>query len=361
MAQRRQLSPFNLAFLDIMFCGFGAVVLLVLLVNSQLVRSRNEQHEDLRAEVSRLEHEVQAGELYLEELQADLQASEEERAGIRDAIHQEREAMILLTGEMQSNKEQSRTRKKKVDTLAQELKKLDAEQIQLAQKIPVTQGSKARRFEGEGNRQYLTGLKLGGKRVLILIDGSASMLDTSVVNVIRRRNMDKATQLASKKWQQVQKTVRWLLANLPVSSSVQLMVFNTQPLLLTENKKNAWVPVTDKAVNGMLTRFRDMVPTGGTSLENAFAAASALQPRPDNILLLTDGLPTQGKTKPRKNLISGVQRGNFFAQAIKILPHGVPVNTVLFPMEGDPLAAISYWQLAILTRGSFFTPTADWP
>jgi len=111
----------------------------------------------------------------------------------------------------------------------------------------------------------------------------------------------------------------------------------------------------------MFARFRDIVPAGGTSLENAFAAASALQPRPDNIVLLTDGLPTQGTRKPRQNLISGVQRGKFFERAIKKVPPGVPINTILFPMEGDPLAAVLYWQLAIGTRGSFLTPTADWP
>ena len=50
-------------------------------------------------------------------------------------------------------------------------------------------GDKVREFVGDGNRQYLTGLKLGGERVLILVDGSASMLADNVVNAIRRRNM----------------------------------------------------------------------------------------------------------------------------------------------------------------------------
>jgi hypothetical protein len=360
MANRRQLSPFNLAFLDIMFCGFGAVVLLVLLVNSQLVNSRNQLHDDLRAEVNRLELEVRAGELYLGELQADLEADQEEQVSINDAIREQQQTIMLLTREMESNKEQSKNRKMKVDTLANELKKMDARQQQLPRTETVATGNKARRFEGEGNRQYLTGLKLGGKRVVLLIDGSASMLDSSVVNVIRKRNMSKANQLSSKKWQQVQKTVRWLLANLPPSSSVQLLVFNSKVQRLSADN-TSWVPVTDNAVQDMLVRFRDTVPSGGTSLENGFAAAAALQPKPDNIVLLTDGLPTQGKKPPRAKLISGGQRGKFFEQAIKKIPRGIPVNTILFPMEGDPLAPVLYWQLAINSKGSFFTPTADWP
>ena len=111
----------------------------------------------------------------------------------------------------------------------------------------------------------------------------------------------------------------------------------------------------------MLARFRDTLPAGGTSLENAFSAAAALAPRPDNIVLLTDGLPTQGRKKPRRSLISGEQRVKFFEQAVRKIPAGVPINTILFPMEGDPLAAVLYWQLAIRSKGSFFTPTSDWP
>jgi len=34
---RRKVSPFSLSFLDIMFCGFGAVVLLVLVLNHDTV------------------------------------------------------------------------------------------------------------------------------------------------------------------------------------------------------------------------------------------------------------------------------------------------------------------------------------
>ncbi len=40
---------------------------------------------------------------------------------------------------------------------------------------------------------------------------------------------------------------------------------------------------------------------------------------------------------------------------------GVPVNVILFPMEGDPMAASSYWKLAMRSGGSFLSPPEDWP
>jgi len=43
----------------------------------------------------------------------------------------------------------------------------------------------------------LTGIKLRGHRTLILLDASASMLDETLVNVLRMRNMDVASQRAA--------------------------------------------------------------------------------------------------------------------------------------------------------------------
>ena len=42
------------------------------------------------------------------------------------------------------------------------------ERIQQLKKLQADGGASAREFQGEGNRQYLTGLKLGGNRIAIL-------------------------------------------------------------------------------------------------------------------------------------------------------------------------------------------------
>jgi septal ring factor EnvC (AmiA/AmiB activator) len=78
MRRRKSLSPFNLSFLDIMFCGFGAVVLLVLVINADTIRSRKEQHEDLRGEVMRQELEIDVGRKHLVELKNSARAVDEE-------------------------------------------------------------------------------------------------------------------------------------------------------------------------------------------------------------------------------------------------------------------------------------------
>ena len=72
MRSRNNISSFNLSFLDIMFCGFGAVVLLVLIINANTISSRKEHHEDLRAEVVRIEKEIKIGQDHLVELKNSL-------------------------------------------------------------------------------------------------------------------------------------------------------------------------------------------------------------------------------------------------------------------------------------------------
>jgi hypothetical protein len=72
-------------------------------------------------------------------------------------------------------------------------------------------------------------------------------------------------------------------------------------------------------------------------------------------------LPTQGKTPPKSSMVSGEERRRNFLGAVGQLPIGIPVNTILFPMEGDPEAAALFWQFAMTTNGSFITPSRDWP
>ena len=73
---RRKITPFSLSFLDIMFCGFGAVVLLVLVLNHNTVKTREEVFTDLRAEVVMREKEVLVGETDLVEARNSLEKTD---------------------------------------------------------------------------------------------------------------------------------------------------------------------------------------------------------------------------------------------------------------------------------------------
>ena len=362
--KRRPVSPFSLSFLDIMFCGFGAVVLLVLILNNDTVQARNAVFANLRSEVVKLEREVIVGREGLVTAHNSLDQADQELVTMQGEAERVIETIKALEIEIARFQNQTLATRAHVNELTSDLKTLDEEKKRLGapQADERDSGVKVRKVKGEGDRQYLTGLKVGGKRVLILVDASASMLDETIINVIRRRNMDSASKRASAKWRRALKTADWLVSNLPSTARFQLYAFDTGANATLQGTDGSWLKAAErKHVDGAVDGLARIVPAGGTSLYHAFAVAAKLSPKPDNILLVTDGLPTQGRAKPKATTVSAAERLKHFQAAAKALPSGVPVNTVLLPMEGDAYAAAAFWQLAQQTSGSFLTPARDWP
>jgi len=362
--KRRPVSAFSLSFLDIMFCGFGAVVLLVLILNHDTVKARTETFSDLRSEVVRLEQEVLVGEKQRVTARNSLEATDAVLVLAQGETEQVIQDIRDLEIEIARMEKETRANQAHVNKLTSDLENLDKEKERLGSQALKgrEQGAKVHQVAGEADRQYLTGLKVGGKRVLILIDASASMLDETIVNVIRRRNMASAQKRSAPKWRRTLAAAEWLVSNLPSSADFQLYVFNTRARAVLSDSKGTWLSAaSSRDVEGALTALRKEIPEDGTSLYQAFAVAKQLSPAPDNILLVTDGLPTQGRGKPKRTTVSSEERLDHFGKAADSLAPGIPVNTILMPMEGDAWAAAAYWKLAIDTQGSFMTPARDWP
>ncbi len=362
--KRRPISPFSLSFLDIMFCGFGAVVLLVLILNVTMVQERNEVFADLRSEVVRLENEVIVGRENQVVAVNSLKATDKEIVQMQGEARRVQQSKLEIESGLTDLRRQTTASREHINKLKSDLKGLDkkTQKLSAEQKAAAKRGDKVHQFAGEGNRQYLTGLRLGGKRILILLDVSASMLDETIVNIIRLRNMDDRRKRAAEKWRRAQGTAEWLISNLPETSKFQLYLFNTRSRAAVATSQGQWLSAAvpqdvAEAVRGL----RQAIPEGGTSLYHAFQTAKLLTPKPDNILLITDGLPTQGRKTPSRSTVTGERRLVHFRRAAKALPSGIPVNTILLPMEGDAYAAAAFWQLAVETRGSFLTPARDWP
>ncbi len=358
---RRRLTPFSLSFLDIMSCGFGAVVLLFLIIKHNVDASISppDSGPDVSSEVNLLEQEIRQGREELAELHDHVAAIDQKIATAeRLAARTRRE---IDSGTAQTEDPGADSRDAEIEGLKTKVIDLEREVNRIRTDTPAT-GKDARSFIGQGNREYVSGLKLGGNRILVLLDRSASMLDDTIVNIIRRRNMSDRVKRRSIKWRQAIRIVDWLSARFPVNSQYQIYTFNTDVQAIHKGSRGSWLKVSDKRrLNAIIDDLSEIVPAEGTSLENAFIAAAGLRPLPDNIFLITDSLPTQGRTASKKTTVTGEQRLKFFTSAVKKLPSRVPINIILSPMEGDPRAASAFWQLAQITQGSFLSPSGDWP
>jgi hypothetical protein len=362
--KNRRLSVFSLSFLDCICCGLGAVILLFVIVNAKGAAYRDEVTSDLRGEVSRMEREVLDGKKDLIEARNTLEKILEELAKTEGLSRRITELIREKKVELAYFENETLASKAHINKLKADLKSLEADvrRLEAGSKADDEYGSKLRRFPGVGDRQYLTDLKMGGDRIFMLVDGSASMLADTIVQIIRRRHLKDVEKLKSEKWQQAVATVDWLVAHLPLTSRFQVYTFNESPSPLIEGTRGTWLDAGNvDRLNETVDRLRKVIPQKGTSLVNAVKALTEMKPLPDNIFLLTDSLPTMGARKPLSKRVSGKKRLKLFKEAVRKLPGGVPVNVIMYPMEGDPLAASVFWRLAAETNGSFFCPSRDWP
>jgi hypothetical protein len=358
---RRQTTTFSMSFLDVISCGFGAVVLFYTIISAQAGLYRIKENSDLNSESQRLEQEVLDGYKHLAELRTALDSTEDRKIRAAGLSREMQDKLKATEEELARFEHDTLARREALERLKADLKSLEESTRRLKKTAtPVDSGSSTPVLD----RQQLVTLRVEGRRVLVLVDASASMLDETLVNVIRLRNMPPERRIASSKWQQAVNTVEWVAARLPQATEFQIYAFDTAPRPLVEGSAGRWLDADDSGkVEEALSALRSTAPTGGSSLQNAFTVLRSLDPAPDSVILVTDGLPTQGDKPPlMRTLVTMEQREDLMQDAVKSLPPSPPpVSVVLLPMEGDPSAPIYFWRLARATGGAFLSPAKDWP
>ena len=209
--KRRKLNVFSLSFLDIITCGLGAIILLFVLINAKSAARRDTVTSELHGEVDRIAAEVLDGKKNLIELRNTLENTRQELAQTQGFSRRVLETLKEKKIELADNDKDTLATEEHVNRLKADLKSLeeDVKRLRAGAKAQDELGNRLRPFPGQGDRQYLTDLKMGGRRIFILVDSSASMLDDTVVGIIRRRNLHEKEKLRSPKWQWVVSTVDW--------------------------------------------------------------------------------------------------------------------------------------------------------
>lgn len=379
MARRRGFTVISMSFLDAMTCGFGAVILFFMIISANVDIRADEVLDDRSAEVNRLELQLSVGRRNLAQLRealasllADMAQTQAARDQIQTQIQETREELARLLEDSSANRET-------IEQLEADLARLESESESLAAQSETVEetGNYIREIRGEGYRQYLTGLRMGGQRVLILVDVSTSMLGRSLPEIIRMRvQPDDSIKLQASKWRQVVDSVDWLAAQIPPGTDFQVIAFNSEAWPVIEGTEGQWLTATDGSdLDRAVEALRNFVPgscrpgtiededrpCGGTSLHAALAAIQTMNPRPDNVYLLVDGLPTMGAVYPNKAGVTGRERYQHFERAMREASRNIPINVLLYALEGDPMSAPLYWALALETGGSLMAPSADWP
>jgi hypothetical protein len=362
--KRRAFEVFTLSFLDCICCGFGAVVLFYTIVQAQAGVEQIRRVDDLTGEVKKLEEQVLEGTKNLVQLRNTVEKTDQDatetaarRARILEELKVRREESTEFEGDTIAKREHINKLMADVKSLQEGIKRLEGGALD---KGP--EGNRVKAFRGRGKRLYISALQVKGKRVLVMLDTSASMMDEDIAKILRLRNQPEAARRAALKWRRALDMVEWISAQLPDNSQFQVYGFNTKAKAVAPDTTGKWLQSNDpRAINNVLTAARNITPADGTSLVNAFLTMRTIQPEPDQVILITDGLPTQGSVAPSRKFINAREREKLFDDAAKTVNKDIPIDVVLLPMKGDQPAAWAFWRLARKTGGSYVIPSRDWP
>jgi hypothetical protein len=335
MKHRRQAQSSALSFIDCICCGFGAVLLLfILTAKSQIVQKETEATQALAA-VEVLQEAIAVAE----EKQ---KSAETELASLDPQPDTETISLTQLDAEIARL---SKTIEEKTAALAF----LD-EETEVSEAVAASERPSA-------DKSYLSGLRLQGPRVLILLENSGSMLAQDANSALEIIHSGSSSQ--SEKWLRAKAAVRAVLAAIPKGTKVAILQMNQTASLLSGTLEDPYMdPYDNSALITTLDRLDALDASGGANLLNALTMIRNLGERPSSLLLIGDGLPTA--PNPTSKSLSETDRIRLFNQAMSARPN-FPFNVILFPFEGDPSAAGLFWKLGSRTNGITLIPDNDWP
>ncbi|WP_250884212.1 VWA domain-containing protein [Glaciecola sp. XM2] len=353
--KKRREEGFNLAFLDVMACGLGAVILILILVKFSA-------NTDIPIEE-------------LERLQQELAAMEDKQSELQQSLSSEQEAFAQQSATLEDIQQRLRQLQIEQDAVTQALKEEIAVVADLEDAIAAAGpliADDSVTIEGAGEEQYLIGLKVEGQRIGILLDMSASMTEEQLIEVIKRKVGTDQDKRAGSKWQRTLRILNWLLARLPNNAQVSVVAFNDTSAVLGKRVNNQ--QNTDD-INQIAIEASGLVPTEGTNLQQGLQTIAQTMPNISDLYLITDGLPTYVNAgsgfnetracrpiKGKQATITGECRVNAFAHTLRANPlSGVRTHVILLPLEGDPTAASLYWSWSDGTLGTFIAPAGTWP
>jgi len=353
LIKRKQSAGFNLAFLDIMSCGLGAIILVFMLVKHN-VNDSSVELDNLQNDIQQLEEKKLKAQQIVQNTKAQLAENSRTENTARKELAAKQAILSQTSADIELTSKQLELLKSAIKTI-KVLKKDDLIETQQVQE-----------------QHYLLGLKVEGPKIAILVDNSASMTHEKLIDIIKTKNGSSQEKQQAEKWIRTQKVVAWLLARLPKNSDVIVVAFNEK----AKNLGSAnWAKANSSStINAILSDLNTLVPEGATNLQQGLQAINTFSP--SNLYIITDGLPTKGESRYKSlnpfascsslsgnsTIISGECRVKLFKQTIKeSAKSNIQVNVILLPLEGDPDATNQYWSWTAATGGLVLSPAGDWP
>ena len=354
----RRTETSTLAFLDVMACGLGAVILILVVLKQQAPPDTSPQTEPIVS--------AEQAEADLDNLQNELAALLAAQDTAKGDLAKQRQIVATMNASLE---------KAQNDLASANTKSLALDQAIASATSTLTHPQTETSSDAVGTArttqpQYLVGLKVTGKKIFILLDRSASMTARDLIKIVQYKAGPGTARQQAEKWVNALNAVWWMTARAPKQSQIHIASFSNSTKFHTAN----WIGTSDSAaLRAVKAEMASLVPHGSTNLEDAVAAAIKIGA--DSIYIITDGLPTAapggqtllgldgcGSKWFKRNQVTGECRVSLFQRVIAAAA-GKPVriSIVLMPLEGDPDAAPLFSKWALSKGGILLSAARNWP
>ena len=308
--QRRQVDIFNLSFLDVVSCGFGAIILLLIIVRFSELVVIEQLSVDLSGQVLELERTLYdiRGETVI--LNRELTEKQEQLSIHREKLARLRGSLSIIEGEFADSRSDAKTQ-------AIIEGRLQIAQLSLSEEMRRLQKSALRRPE-VNNR--IGGVPVDSEYIIFIIDTSGSM-----------------TQYA---WAHVLKKIGEVLSVYPRVKGIQVM--NDMGQYMFQSYGGKWIPDTPGRRSAINQRLRSWAPFSNSSpVEGIEAAIRRFYAKDKLISLYVFGDDfSQGSIERVVNTVESLNRADRSGKhLVRIHAIGFPV---LFGMGGMDSNAVRF-------------------
>jgi hypothetical protein len=295
--KNRDTDTFSLSFLDAITCGFGAVILLLVLIKMYEPQTIERSKKELEGLVAKLQQE-------LFEIRGRTAVFNRDMLTVDEQLSESKERLARLRGEMEKIRGQYSASKDSAMIDSDERGELAAARQRLTEEMQRLLAD----YKPDENDTTVGGIPVDSEYIVFVIDTSGSM-----------------RQFA---WGQVLKMVRETLSVYPKIKGIQ--VLNDEGKYMFPTYAGKWIPDTASTRQTVISRlatweaYSDSVPTEGIEV----AIKTFYEPgKPISIYILGDDFAGGQQVEAVARWVDGVNKADEFGnRLVRIHAIGFPVH-----------------------------------
>ncbi len=312
--RRREGEDFNISFLDVICCGFGAIILLLMITKVVEPIVLEDSARELEGSVNDLQEQLFTVRGESKVLNRELIAKREQLSDVKDYVARLQGDMTDLEGEFSATADQS-------NVVAVLEGKLAAAQQRLSAEMQRLLGSNFKR-----SNELIGGIPVDSEYLVFIIDTSGSMFNYA--------------------WPRMQKELIATLDIYPKVKGIQIM--NDMGKYMFSNYRGKWIPDTPGRRRAIIGRLSTWNPFSNSSpVEGVTNAIRTFHANDKKISLYVFGDDFTGRSI--EEVMTTIDRFNRVDEDGKRL---VRIHAVGFPVlfEVQPRAQVTAMRFAALMR-----------